>query len=48
MLVHDFPDGLSTGGWIHNFLPMKLSRDEVFHLGKPSRHPRQLDGQAEP
>ncbi|MHC4715939.1 MAG: carbon-nitrogen hydrolase family protein, partial [Planctomycetota bacterium] len=25
MLVHDFPDGLSEGGWTHNRIPMKLA-----------------------
>jgi predicted amidohydrolase len=48
MLIHDFPDGLSEGGWIHNLMPMKLAKGEIMHLGKPSRHPRQLDGRAEP
>lgn len=48
MLVHDFPDTLSEGGWIHNFIPMKVATDEVMHFGEPSSHPRQLDGQAEP
>ncbi|MBT4498888.1 MAG: carbon-nitrogen hydrolase family protein [Gemmatimonadetes bacterium] len=48
MLVHDFPDGLSEGGWIHNRMPMKLARNEKLHFGKPSKHPRQLDGRAEP
>jgi predicted amidohydrolase len=48
MLVHDFPDGLSQGGWLHNFIPMQLSENEVFHFGAPSGHPRQMDGRAEP
>ena len=48
MLVHDFPDGLSEGGWIHNRMPMKLAADESLHFGKPSTHPRQLDPRAEP
>ena len=48
MLVHDFPDGLSEGGWIHNRMPMKLAKNESLHFGKPSKHPRQLDGSAEP
>ena len=48
MLVHDFPDGLSEGGWIHNRMPMKLAKNEKLHFGKPSKHPRQLDGRAEP
>lgn len=48
MLVHDFPDGLSDGGWLHNHIPMKLAKDEILTFGKPSRHPRQLDAQAEP
>lgn len=48
MLVHDFPDGLSPGGWLHNFLPMKVAAGEALHFGQPSRHPRQLDPRAEP
>ncbi len=48
MLIHDFPDGLSKGGWYHNFQPMKLHADEIMTWGTPSQHPRQLDGQAEP
>lgn len=48
MLTHDFPDGLSEGGWIHNQMPMKLADDELLHFGKPSTHPRQLDSQSEP
>ncbi|MFH1571733.1 MAG: carbon-nitrogen hydrolase family protein [Gemmatimonadota bacterium] len=48
MLVHDFPDGLSEGGWLHNYLPMKLAPGERLHFGRPSRHPRQLDRQSEP
>jgi len=48
MLVHDFPDGLSEGGWLHNFMPMKVHPDEMMHYGEPSQHPRQLDPRAEP
>ncbi len=48
MLVHEFPDGLAPGGWLHNFLPMKVAPGESLHFGEPSQHPRQLDGQAEP
>ncbi len=48
MLVHDFPDGLSEGGWMHNPMPMKLAANEKLHFGKPSDHPRQSDGCAEP
>jgi predicted amidohydrolase len=48
MLVHDFPDGLSEGGWYHNFKPMKKRDDEIMTWGVPSKHPRQCDGQAEP
>lgn len=48
MLIHEFPDGLSEGGWIHNHLPMKLAKDEVLFFGEPSSHPRQADGTAEP
>ncbi len=48
LLIHDFPDGLSEGGWIHNWMPMRLAADEVMHLGTPSRHPRQSDGCSKP
>jgi predicted amidohydrolase len=48
MLVHDFPDGLSEGGWFHNDMPMKLAANESLHRGAPSDHPRQVDGRAEP
>jgi predicted amidohydrolase len=48
MLMHDFPDGLSKGGWYHNFQPLKLRDDEIMSWGTPSQHPRQIDGQAEP
>ena len=48
MLVHHFPDTLSAGGWYHNFKPMKMRDDEILCWGTPGRHPRQVDGQAEP
>jgi predicted amidohydrolase len=48
MLVHEFPDGLSEGGWLHNFFPFKLAPDEQLNFGSPSQHPRQLNPQAEP
>ena len=48
MLIHDFPDGLSEGGWIHNQMPMKLAVDERLHFGEPSGHARQINGQSEP
>lgn len=48
MLVHDFPDTLSEGGWYHNFKPMMKRDDEIMSWGTPSKHPRQRNGQAEP
>jgi predicted amidohydrolase len=48
MLIHDFPDGLSEGGWFHNFKPMQKREDEIMSWGTPIKHPRQADGQAEP
>ena len=48
MLIHDFPDGLSEGGWTHNQMPMKLAEGERLHLGEPSGHPRQINRQSEP
>jgi predicted amidohydrolase len=48
MLVHDFPDGLSEGGWYHNLQPMDLAENTIMWWGTPSDHPRQNDGQSEP
>ena len=48
ILLHDFPDGLSKGGWLHNYRPMKLAGGECLTFGKPSRHPRQKDEKSEP
>ena len=48
MLVHEFPDGLSEGGWIHNRMPMRVAEGEMMYYGEPSTHPRQSDGQSEP
>lgn len=48
MLVHDFPDGLSEGGWYHNFKPMQKREDEIMSWGTPTPHPRQANGRAEP
>jgi len=48
MLVHDFPDTLSEGGWYHNFKPMNMDDNEIMTWGTPSNHPRQRDGQSEP
>ncbi|MHB8901050.1 MAG: carbon-nitrogen hydrolase family protein [Thermoguttaceae bacterium] len=48
MLVHDFPDTLSEGGWYHNQKPMLKRDDEIMTWGTPSNHPRQRDGQSEP
>lgn len=44
MLFHDFPDGLSKGGWLHNYCPMLLAKGQKMHLGRPSTHPRQRNG----
>jgi predicted amidohydrolase len=48
MLIHEFPDTLSEGGWYHNFKPMRKRDDEIMAWGTPSDHPRQRDGQSEP
>ena len=48
MLVHEFPDGLSKGGWYHNKRPLRLRDDELMSWGQPSQHPRQIDSRAEP
>ena len=48
MLIHDFPDTLSEGGWIHNYIPMQLAANEVMHFGETTNHPRQRNGQSDP
>jgi predicted amidohydrolase len=48
MLIHDFPDGLSERGWLHNLIPMQLGKDQVLWFGEPSDHTRQLNYQSEP
>ena len=48
MLVHDYPDTLSPGGWYHNLKPMDMAEGTIMHWGTPSHSPRQRDGQSEP
>jgi predicted amidohydrolase len=48
MLVHDYPDTLSPGGWYHNLKPMDMAENTIMHWGAPSDSPRQRDGQSEP
>jgi predicted amidohydrolase len=48
MLVHDFPDTLSAGGWYHNHRPMEMRDDEIMTWGTPSTRLRQQDGRSEP
>jgi predicted amidohydrolase len=48
MLVHDYPDTLSPGGWYHNQQPMNLAENTIMWWGTPSDSPRQRDGQSEP
>jgi len=48
MLVHDFPDTLSPGGWYHNLKPMDMAENTIMWWGTPSNSPRQSDGQSEP
>jgi len=48
MIIHEFPDTLSEGGWYHNFRPMRKRDDEIMNWGTPSEHPRQRNGQSEP
>jgi predicted amidohydrolase len=47
ILYHDFPDP-KLKGWLHNHKMMVLPRSEVYHNGRPSRHPRALNRQALP
>jgi predicted amidohydrolase len=48
MLVHNYPDTLSTTGWYHNLKPMDMAEDTIMHWGTPSNSPRQSNGQSEP
>jgi predicted amidohydrolase len=48
MLVHDYPDTLSSTGWYHNLKPMDMAENTIMHWGTPSNSPRQRDGQSEP
>ena len=48
MLVHDYPDTLSTGGWYHCHQPMDMAENTIMWWGTPSSSPRQRDGQSEP
>jgi predicted amidohydrolase len=48
MLLHEFPDELSRGGWMHNLIPMQLCKDEALWFGEPSNHARQLNYRSEP
>jgi deaminated glutathione amidase len=48
MMVHDYPDTLSPGGWYHNLKPMDMAENTIMHWGTPSNTPRQRDGQSEP
>jgi len=48
MLIHDFPDVIPENGWLHNKLPLKLSRETPMCYGKPSNHARQTEGTSEP
>lgn len=48
MIMHDFPDVLPKGGWLHNFLPLRLAPETPMCYGTPSGHPRQADGRSAP
>jgi predicted amidohydrolase len=48
ILVHDYPDTLSPGGWWINLKPVDIARDTIMRWGTPSDSPRQRDGQSEP
>ena len=48
MLVHDYPDTLSSTGWYHNLKPMDMAPDTIMHWGTPSNSPRQSNGRSEP
>lgn len=46
MLLYDFPD--TEPLWFPNYRPMAVRDDEMMHLGVAVKHPRRLNGQAEP
>lgn len=48
LLVHDFPDGISPDGWMHNDAPLRLAPAERMHRGAVSSHPRRVDPLAAP
>ena len=48
MLIHDYPDTLSPGGWYCNQKPMDMAENTIMHWGTPSNSPRQRDAQSEP
>ncbi len=48
MMVHDFPDELSSRGWFHNHQPMRARDDERFTFGSATTHPRQIVGTSQP
>jgi deaminated glutathione amidase len=48
MLIHDYPDTLSLGGWYHNLKPMDMAENTVMYWGTPSNSLRQRDGQSKP
>jgi predicted amidohydrolase len=51
ILYRDFPDDDRTNNfpsWTHNNKKMKLPKNEVYHNGIPSKHPRALDTRSLP
>lgn len=50
MLVHDYPDTLSPGGWyqVPKALEMDMAENTIMHYGTVSNSPRQRNGQSEP
>ncbi len=45
---HHFPDTIPDNGWTHNKIPLRLAKNQEMWFGKPSTHPRQVNGRSEP
>ncbi|MHC4738013.1 MAG: carbon-nitrogen hydrolase family protein [Planctomycetota bacterium] len=51
ILYREFPDSKTTDefrSWTHNYKIMALPKDEIYHNGKPSNHPRAVDTKSLP
>jgi len=51
ILYREFPDSEKTDefdSWTHNKKMMRLAKDEVYHNGRPSSHPRATNTKSQP